>query len=89
MAKGYLPILLVTPLKLQKILALVKERLTKTNPDYDILIKIAFVLWYEIGSFRHRQEKKFDYSISNVCPAIHTATINFISTRNSTSTSHR
>ena len=39
LAKGYLPILLVTPLKLQDMLALVKETLTKTNPDYDIVIK--------------------------------------------------
>ena len=33
LAKGYLPILLITPLKLQEILASVKEMLTKTNPD--------------------------------------------------------
>ena len=39
LVKGYLPILLVTPLKLQESLALVKETLTKTNPDYDIVIK--------------------------------------------------
>ena len=37
--KGYLPILLITPLKLQEILNSVKETLTKTNPDYDIVIK--------------------------------------------------
>ena len=39
LTKGYLLILLVTPLKLQEILASVKETLTKTNPDYDIVIK--------------------------------------------------
>ena len=39
LTKGYLPVSLVTPLKLQEILALVKETLTKTNPDYDIVIK--------------------------------------------------
>ena len=39
LAKGYLPVSLVTPLKLQEILALVQETLTKTNPDYDIVIK--------------------------------------------------
>ena len=39
MAKGYLPILLVTLLKLQDILDLVKETLIKTNPEYDIVIK--------------------------------------------------
>ena len=39
LAKGYLPILLVTPLKLQEILDSVKETLIKTNADYDIVIK--------------------------------------------------
>ena len=39
LARGYLPILLVTSLKLQEILASVKETLTKTYPDYDIVIK--------------------------------------------------
>ena len=39
LAKGYLPISLVTPLKLQEILGLVKEILIKTNPDYNIVIK--------------------------------------------------
>ena len=39
LAKGYLPISLVTPYKLQEILNLVKETLIKRNPDYDIVIK--------------------------------------------------
>ena len=39
LAKGYLPISLVTPLKLKNILDLIKEALIKTNPDYDIMIK--------------------------------------------------
>ena len=39
LAKGNLPISLVTPLKLQEILGSVKEALIKTNPEYDIVIK--------------------------------------------------
>ena len=39
LAKGYLLTSLVTPLKLKKILASVKETLIKSNPDYDIVIK--------------------------------------------------
>ena len=39
LAKGYLPISLITPLKLKEILASIKETLTKTDPDYDIVIK--------------------------------------------------
>ena len=33
LAKGYLPISLITPLKLKEMLASVKETLIKTNPD--------------------------------------------------------
>ena len=38
-AKGYLPISLITPYKLQEIINLVKETLIKSNSDYDIVIK--------------------------------------------------
>ena len=39
LAKGYLPISLITPLKLLKILDSVKETLIKTNLNYDIVMK--------------------------------------------------
>ena len=39
LAKGYLLISFVTPLKLQEIISSVKETLIKNNPDYDIVIK--------------------------------------------------
>ena len=45
--QNYLPILLITPLKLQEILKSVKDTLTKTNPDYDIVIK-RFHLYYDM-----------------------------------------
>ena len=47
LAKDYLPILLITPLKLQEILNSVKETLIKTNPDYDIVIK-RLHLYYDM-----------------------------------------
>ena len=47
LAKGYLAILLVTPLILQEILDLIKEALNKTNPEYDIVIK-RLHLYYEM-----------------------------------------
>ena len=58
LTKGYLPISLITPLKLQEILNLVKETLIKTNPDYDIVIK-RLHLYYNMklvtfGIDRHR-----------------------------------
>ena len=39
LVKGYLPISLITLLKLQEIIHSVKETLIKTNPDYDRVIK--------------------------------------------------
>ena len=39
LAKGYIPISLITPLKLKESLASVNETLTKTHQDYDIVIK--------------------------------------------------
>ena len=47
LAKGYLPISLITPLKLQEVIDSVKETLIKTNPDYDIVIKISH-LYYDM-----------------------------------------
>ena len=90
LVKGYLPISLITTLKLQKISTFVKETLTKTNPDYDIVIK-RLHLYYDMKllNFWHRQEKKFNHSVSNVSTTIHTTTINLISTGNGTSTNHR
>ena len=47
LAKGYLPISLITPYKLQEIINLVKETLIKSNPDYDIVIK-RLHLYYDM-----------------------------------------
>ena len=47
LAKGYLPISLITPLRLQEILNEVKTAILKTNPDYDIDIK-RLHLYYDI-----------------------------------------
>ena len=49
LAKGYLPILLITPVKLKEILNEVKTT-RKTNPDYDIVIK-RFHLYYDMKLF--------------------------------------
>ena len=47
LAKVYLPISLIIPLRLQGILDEVKTALLKTNPDYDILIK-RLHLYYDM-----------------------------------------
>ena len=57
LAKGYLPISLITPLKLQEILNLVKDTLAKTNPDYDIIIK-RLLLYYDMKLVTFRIDRK-------------------------------
>ena len=58
LAKGYLPISLITPYKLQEIINSVKETLTKSNPDYDIVIK-RLHLYYDMKlvTFGRDQER--------------------------------
>ena len=45
LAKGFLPISLITPLKLKEILNIVRITIRKTNPDYDLVIK-GLYLYY-------------------------------------------
>ena len=62
LAKGYLPILLVTPLKLQDILASVKDMLTRMNPDYDIVIK-RLHLYYDIHLVTFSINRKIQFPV--------------------------
>ena len=57
LAKGYLPISLITQLKLQEIIDSVKETLIKTNPNYDIVIK-RLHLYYNTKLVTFRIDKK-------------------------------
>ena len=47
LAKGYLPVLLITPIKLNEILDSVKVTIQETNPDYDLVIK-RLHLYYDM-----------------------------------------
>ena len=47
LAKGYLPISLIMPIKLKEILDAVKATIQKTNPDYDLVIK-RLHLYYDM-----------------------------------------
>ena len=47
LAKGYLPISLITSLKLKEILNVVRNTVRKTNPDYDLVIKRLY-LYYDM-----------------------------------------
>ena len=71
-------------------MASVKETLIKTNPDYDIVIK-QLQLYYDMKLVTSGIDKKRNLIIQfSIFIEPHTAlAINFISTGNSTSTSHR
>ena len=56
LAKGYLPISLITLYKLQEIINLVKETLIKSNPDYDIVIN-RLHLYYDMKLVTFRIDK--------------------------------
>ena len=45
LSKGYLPISLILPLKLQDILNETKEAIQTTNPDYDLVIKRLYLYY--------------------------------------------
>ena len=62
LAKGYLPISLITPLKLQDILNSINETLTKTNPDYDIGIN-RLHLYYDVKLVTFRIDRNRDLII--------------------------
>ena len=47
LAKGYLPILLITPSKLKEIIGKVKVAIRKNNPDYDLVIDRLY-LYYDM-----------------------------------------
>ena len=49
LAKGSLPVSLITPLRLKEILTTVKQNLIKTGPDYNIVIK-RLNLYYDMKS---------------------------------------
>ena len=55
-SKGYLPISLLSPLKIQEILGEVQKTIRITNPDYDIVIK-RLHLYYDMKLVTFRIDK--------------------------------
>ena len=86
LAKGYLPISQITPLRIQNILDEVKMAVQNTNPDYDIVIK-RLHLYYDMKLVTFERQKSFS-STSSFHSAIHT-TAYTVSIRNSTSSDYR
>ena len=59
LAKGYLPISLITPSKLREILSDVKTAIRKTNPDYDSVIDILHLYYnMQLVTFGINKDKK-------------------------------
>ena len=88
LAKWYLPISLITPLRLQNILDEVKTALHNTNPDYDIIIK-RLHLSYDMRLVTFGTGKDKNLTIPSFHLAIHTTVAYTVSIRNSTSSNHR
>ena len=44
LAKGYIPISLITPSKLKEILSKVKSVLRKTNPEYNLVLDFICIM---------------------------------------------
>ena len=83
LSKGYLPISLIPPSKLQLILSQVKSALAKTNKDYDLVLSRLY-LYYDMKSvtFGIDQDKNLIIQFP-VFFKSYTNKINFISNRNS------
>ena len=89
LAKGYLPILLITPSNLKEILDAVKTIIRKMNPVYDIVIN-RLHLYYDMKLVTFGIDRgKTINTISSIHPAIHTATASTVSDRNSINSYHR
>ena len=90
LAKGFLPISLIAPLKLKEILNEVRYAVGKINPDYDLVIK-RLHLYYDIKvvTFGIDNDRNHNSTISSIHTAIYMATTDIISDRDSTSSNHR
>ena len=85
LSKGYLPISLLPPSKLDKILNEVRIAITKSNKDYDLVLTRLY-LYYDMKlvTFGNRQPKKFDSSIPCFHSTIHSEKTDHVPNRNCT-----
>ena len=72
LSKGYLPIYLLPPSKLERILSEVRKAITKSNKDYDLVLTRLYLYYnMKLVTFRNRQEKKLNCAIPSICAALH------------------
>ena len=88
LAKGYLPISLVTPSKLREFINDTKTAICKTNPGYDLVID-RLHLYYDMQLVTFGIKKKSYNTISSIHTTIHTTATDTVLIRNSTSSHHR
>ena len=90
LSKGYLPITLLSPSKLNIILQKVRETVQKENKDYDILIKILY-LYYDMKlvTFGIDDKRNLIVQFPGICTSTQPTTPNIVSIRDSSSTCHR
>ena len=90
LAKGYLPISLVTPSRLREILNNVETAIWKTNPDYNLVIETLHLYYdMQLVTFGIDKDKKPHNTIPSIHTTIHTAATDTVSIRNSTSPNYR
>ena len=70
LSKGYLPISLLPPSKLEKILNEVRIAVTKSNKDYDLVLTRLY-LYYDMKLVTFGIDKEFGSSIPCFCSTIH------------------
>ena len=79
LSKGYLPISLLPPSKLEKILKEVRIVIAKSNKDYDLVLTRLY-LYYDVKlvTFGIDRQRGFDCTISCICAALHPEKIDYV-----------
>ena len=72
LSKGYLPIYLLPPSKLERILNEVRKAITKSNKDYDLVLTRLY-LYYDMKlvTFGIDNQRKFNWVIPSICAALY------------------
>ena len=79
LSKGYLPISLLPPSKLEKILKEVRITIAKSNRLQSSFDKTLPVLQHKISYIWNRQPKKSDCAITCICAALYPEKIDYVS----------
>ena len=90
LSKGYLPISLLLPSKLAKILHEVKQMLLKTNKNYGLVIKGMYKYYdMKLVTFGIDQNRNLIIQFSHLCTTLYAKTADSIPSRNISSSNTR